>query len=595
MCDKKHSVLFTETECLVLSPDFKLLDESQVLLKIPRQDNMHIFYLKNVFPLGDFTCLFAKATIDESNLWHRRLGHINFKTMNKLVKENLVRGLPSKLFENDHTCVACQKGKQHKASYLVGGFFTTKDETPGILKNFITGIEKQIDHKVKTIRCDNGTEFKNRIMNEFCEMKGRKSSLSFMRPFGCHVTILNTIDHLGNQTNGNAGTKKNIDAGQAEMNTVPGPQYVLLPFLTFDSQNPMSSEEEVADDAGKKNGVEGPAKEGDMNGPGEATNTNNTNKLNTISSPVNVDKDANSTYRIFTHVNAVGSSYENLGGSTPVNAATPSNDDYPTDHLMPDLEDTADPQNTGIFGNPYDDEDVGVEADLNNLETTISKARRLHQEEGIDYDEVFAPVARIEAVRLFLAYASFMGFIVYQIDVKSAFLYDTIEEEVYVCQTLGFEDSQFPNKVYKVYKALYGLHQAPRAWYETLSTYLIENRFRRGIIDKTLFIKKEKGDILLVQMSSMGELTFFLGLQVKQKNDGSFIRQDKYVADILKKFDFSSVKIASTPLETNKALTKDKEAEDVDVHLYRSMIGSLMYLTTSKPDIMFVVCTCARF
>ncbi|GJW17623.1 putative ribonuclease H-like domain-containing protein [Tanacetum coccineum] len=245
------------------------------------------------------------------------------------------------------------------------------------------------------------------------------------------------------------------------------------------------------------------------------------------------------------------------------------------------------------------------------------------QEEGIDYDEVFAPVARIEAIRLFLAYASFMGFIVYQMDVKSAFLYGTIKEEVYVCQPPGFEDPQFPDKVYKVEKALYGLHQAPRAWYETLSTYLLENGFRRGIIDKTLFIKKDKGDILLVQvyvddiifgstkkslcvefeslmhkkfqMSSMGELTFFLGLQVMQRDDGIFISQDKYVADILKKFDFVTMKTTSTPIETHKALLKDEEAEDVDVHLYRSMIGSLMYLTASRPDIMFVVCACARF
>ncbi|GKE12831.1 putative ribonuclease H-like domain-containing protein [Tanacetum coccineum] len=265
--------------------------------------------------------------------------------------------------------------------------------------------------------------------------------------------------------------------------------------------------------------------------------------------------------------------------------------------------------NTRIFAGAYDDEDVGGQADLNNLETTMNEPKKViqaledpswieamqeellqfelqkvwtlvdlpngkraigtkwvfknkkdergivvrnkarlvaqgyTQEEGIDYDEVFAPVARIEAIRLFLAYASYMGFIVYQMDVKSAFLYGTIEEEVYVCQPPGFEDPHFPDKVYKVEKALYGLHQAPRAWYETLSTYLIENGFRRGTIDKTLFIKKDKGDILLVQvyvddiifgstkkslcdefeglmhkrfqMSSMGELTFFLGLQVQ--------------------------------------------------------------------------------
>ncbi|GJZ61183.1 putative reverse transcriptase, RNA-dependent DNA polymerase [Tanacetum coccineum] len=158
------------------------------------------------------------------------------------------------------------------------------------------------------------------------------------------------------------------------------------------------------------------------------------------------------------------------------------------------------------------------------------------QEEGIDYDEVFAPVARIEAIRLFLAYASFMGFIVYQMDVKSAFLYGTIEEEVYVCQPPGFEDPHFPNKVYKVEKALYGLHQAPRAWFDAQE---IPDEFYGG--------------------------TYFL------------------------------LRIAtSTPIETNKALNKDEEAENVDAHLYRSMIGSLMYLTASRPDIMFVVCACAR-
>ncbi|GKC56413.1 putative ribonuclease H-like domain-containing protein [Tanacetum coccineum] len=237
-------------------------------------------------------------------------------------------------------------------------------------------------------------------------------------------------------------------------------------------------------------------------------------------------------------------------------------------------------------------------------------------------DQVILPNGKIEAIRLFFAYASFMGFIVYQMDVNSALLYGTIEEEVYVCQPPGFEDPQFPDKVYKVEKALYGLHQAPRAWYDTLSTYLIENRFKRGTIDKTLFIMKDKCDILLVQvyvddiifrstkkslcdefkglmhkrfqMSSMGELTFFLGLQVQQKEDGIFISQDKYVAEILKKFDFATVKTTSTPMEPNQALVKDEEADSVDVHLYRSMIGSLMYLSASRPDIIFVVCACAR-
>nr|GEX89084.1 putative ribonuclease H-like domain-containing protein [Tanacetum cinerariifolium] len=267
------------------------------------------------------------------------------------------------------------------------------------------------------------------------------------------------------------------------------------------------------------------------------------------------------------------------------------------------------------------------------------------QKEGIIYEEVFAPVARIEAIRLFLAYASFMGFMVYQMDVKNAFMYGTIKEEVYVCQPPGFGGLDYPDKVYKVVKVLYGLHQALRAWYETLANYLLENGFQRGKIDQTLFIKIQKGDILLVQiyvddiisgstnkdlckafekltkdkfqMSSMGELTFFLGIKVKQKSDGIFISQDKYIAkilrkfglkdgksastpidtekplledpdaEILKKYRFLDVKKASTPIETLKPFLKDEDGEEVDVHLYRSMIGSLMYLTSSRPDIMF--------
>ncbi|GKB48436.1 putative ribonuclease H-like domain-containing protein [Tanacetum coccineum] len=193
------------------------------------------------------------------------------------------------------------------------------------------------------------------------------------------------------------------------------------------------------------------------------------------------------------------------------------------------------------------------------------------QEEGIGYDEVFAPVARIEAIRIFLAYASYMGFTIYQMDVKSAFLYGQIEEEVYVCQPPGFEDLDHPDKVYKVIKALYGLHQAPRAWYDTLATYLLSNGFQKGQIDQTLFIKSQKGHILLVQ----------------QKKNGIFISQDKYVHEILRKFNYSDMKSASTPTDLEKPLVKDANADNVDKHLYRSMIGSLMYLTASRPDIMF--------
>nr|GEW54246.1 hypothetical protein [Tanacetum cinerariifolium] len=201
------------------------------------------------------------------------------------------------------------------------------------------------------------------------------------------------------------------------------------------------------------------------------------------------------------------------------------------------------------------------------------------QEEGINYEEVFAPVARIEAIRLFLAYASFMGFMVYQTDVKSAFLYRTIEKEVYVCQPLGFEDPDYPDKVYKVVKALYGLHQAPRAWYESLANYLLENSFPRGKIDQTLFIKRQKGDILIVQIY-VDDIIF------GSTNKDLCKAFEKLMKD---KFQMSSMdgKSASTPIDTEKPLLKDSDGEDVDVYTYRLMIGSLMYLTLSRPDIMF--------
>ncbi|GJX49122.1 putative ribonuclease H-like domain-containing protein, partial [Tanacetum coccineum] len=816
--------------------------------------------------------------------------------------------------------VACQKGKQHKASCkakLVSSisqplqllhmdlfgptsvrsinhktyclvitddfsrfswvfFLRTKDETSGILKDFIRQIENQLNQKVKTIRCDNGTEFKNRDIIELCGSKGIKREysnartpqqngvaerknrtlieaartmladsflpntfwaeavstacyvlnrvlvtkpqnktpyelitgkipiISYIRPFGCHVTILNTIDHLGKfdgksdegflvgyslnskafrvynletkrveenlhitflenkpnvagkgpnwlfdldyltdsmnyqpvrsenqanktaglkEANHSAGTQDNINAGNSEMEAESAQDYFVLPIWSSYTSTVKSSE--------AKNEGEKPNKNTDLKTNEKPVDQEDQAFLEELERLKIQEKEAydaakalrkefaQDTKDLLLQAGAASATSTNTVNttSTPVSTASPSGRLSYTDLTNSDQDDSQIPALEAIYENPsqgifsnasYDDE--GAVADFTNLDTTVNQRRNNHkdfqhclfacflsqiepkkisealedeswvdamqeellqfkiqkvwilvdlpngkraigtkwvyrnkkdergvvvrnkarlvalgyrQEEGIDYDEVFAPVARIEAIRIFLAFASYMGFIVYQMDVKSAFLYGTIDEEVYVSQPPGFVDPKYPKKVYKVVKALYGLHQAPRAWYATLSTFLLKNGYRRGTIDKTLFIKKDKKDIMLVQvyvddiifgstkkswcdefealmksrfqMSSMGELTFFLGLQVKQKEDGIFISQDKYVAEILKKFDFASVKTASTPIETQKPLVKDEEAADVDVHLYRSMIGSLMYLTASRPDIMFAVCACSRF
>ncbi|GJT35188.1 putative ribonuclease H-like domain-containing protein [Tanacetum coccineum] len=677
------------------SPDFELTDESQVLLKVPRKNNMYIVHMKNIVPKESLTCLVAKATLDESMLWHRRLGHVNFKTINKLVKENLVRGLPAKRFENDQTCVACLKGKQHKASFVTDDysrftwvfFLASKDETNSILKSFITEIENLVDKKAKAV--NTACYVHNRVLvvkpynkTPYELFRGRTPALSFMRPFGCHVTILNTLDHLGKfdgksdegffvgysinskafrvynirtrkveenlhvrfledkpiiagdrpkwlfdidvltksmnyvpivagtNSNDSVGTEESAGTDHSSEETRSSQDYILMPLwkdgLLFDSssKNARNDEPQPSNDARKKDdegGIDDQERTEnsaqDVNTIGPSINTASINfntgslNINTIS-PTVPTAPLESTYADF-----FGDESElylsNIATKYPV-PSTPNtriHKDHLLDHVIGDVQSGEEPKKViQALKDPRWIEAMQEEILQFKLQQVWTMGYT--QEEGIDYDEVFSPFARIDAIRLFLAYASFKDFVVYQMDVKSTFLYGKIEEEVYVCQPPGFEDPEFPDKVYKVEKALYGLHQAPRAWYETLSTYLLDNGFQRGQIDKTLFIKRVKGDILLVQvyvddiifgstrnelcsefekmmhkkfqMSSMGELTLFLGLQVTQKNDGIFISQDKYMEEILKKFGFLTVKTTSTPMKTSKPLLKDAEAEDVD-------------------------------
>ncbi|GJX68620.1 putative ribonuclease H-like domain-containing protein [Tanacetum coccineum] len=621
MCDKKNSVFFTDTGCFVLSPNFKLADESQVLLKVPRKNNMYSVDIKNIVPKECLTCLVAKATLDESMLWHRRLGHVNFKTINKLVKDNLVKGLPIKHFENDQTCVACLKGKQHKASCkskiqnsitqplfmlhmdLFGltfvsslmnkkyclvvtddysrftwvFFLASKDETSGILKSFITQIENLVDKKVKIIRCDNGTEFKNRVMSEFCEKKGikrefsvartpqqngvaerrnrtlieaartmladsklpttfwaeavntacyvqnrvlvvkphnktpyelfrgRTPALSFMRPFGCHVTILNTLDHLGKfdgksddgffvgyslnskafrvynirtrkveenlhvrfledkpiiagdgpkwlfdidvltksmnyvpvvaGTNSNdfVGTKESIGAGHSSEETGSSQDYILMPLwkdgsaFNFSSKDASNNEPQPSNDAGKKDDeggiddqerIEHSAQ--DINIVGPSINTASTNfntgslNINTISQTVSTVP-PESTYADFfgdeseLDLNNIATTYP-----VPTTLNTRIHKDHSLDHVLGDVQSGEEPNK--VYRNKKDERGIMIR---NKVRLVV---QGYTQEEGIYYDEVFAPVARIGAIRLFLAYASFKDFFVYQMDVKSAFL-----------------------------------------------------------------------------------------------------------------------------------------------------------------------------
>ncbi|GJU15210.1 retrovirus-related pol polyprotein from transposon TNT 1-94 [Tanacetum coccineum] len=250
-------------------------------------------------------------------------------------------------------------------------------------------------------------------------------------------------------------------------------------------------------------------------------------------------------------------------------------------------------------------------------------AQGYNQQEGIDYDEAYAPFARLESIRILLAYACALDFKLFQMDVKSAFLNGFINEEVYVAQPPGFIDFEKPDHVYELKKALYGLKQALKAWYDRLKAFLIKHEYKMGMIDNTLFTKMKSSNLIIVQiyvndiilcstcqdmcdefakimhdefeMSMMGELNFFLGLQIKQMEDGIFFNQSKYIKEMLKKFGLEDSKPMKTSMSSDIKLTKDEECESVDSIKYRGMIGSLLYLTASRHDIMFSVFICALF
>ncbi|GKB44522.1 hypothetical protein Tco_0889464 [Tanacetum coccineum] len=375
----------------------------------------------------------------------------------------------------------------------------------------------------------------------------------------------------GNQTNGITGTRDNIVTGQAEKKTEPEQEYILIPFCITDpliSQGPKDSEEDSGmkptevDESGAsdKDGEDDQAIRSEferlLQQEKQTVHPNSTNSINTVSTPVS---------------NSIPS-FTNDAPSSPINAARTSEEHlfeqfspFKNAFTLPDVPNVSPiDDNTGIFAGAYDDEDVGRQADLNNLETTMNVSPILTTR--IDKDHPKDQIIRVLTSAIQTRRMTKISDEHAMMDVKSDFLYGTIEEDVYVFQP--------PEP---------GMRR-----YETLSTYLIENGFRRGTIDKTLFIKKDKGDILLVQVY-VDDIIF--GSTKKSLCDEF---EDKYVAEILKKIDFATVKTTSTPIETNKALVKDEEAEAVDVHLYRLMIGSLMYLTASRLDIMFVVCACAR-
>nr|GEW53359.1 hypothetical protein [Tanacetum cinerariifolium] len=639
--------------------NFKLLDDANILLRTLRQHNMYSIDLNNIVPHKDLTCLVAKASTDECILWHRRLGHLNVKTMNKLMRHNLVRGLPTKSFDNNHTCTACLKGKQHKASSRT---ILADAKLPVTFWAKAVNTACYVQNKVLVNKSQNKTLYE--LFNS------KTPAIGFLKPFGCHIMILNTLDHLGKFVAKGDGGKSSTNisgtkdaASQAIKKDVSSLRYIALPNW-FHKAHLESSNNDAQDacnaDAPESSGISNPTATSKNPMADQMESLTVEYAISTVSSPVpttclddfpettsdtrlvskrfTIQDETPSLDNILTFsnrfedilrvtintvdTNEVEANLSNMESIIPA-SPTPTlriNKDHPKSQIIGPVDTPVQTRRKSkemeehsfiatiyqkttldllqfclflcflsqeepkkIFDALKDPswveaiqeellqfkiQNVWILVDCPKGVRLIStkwvlknkkdergivirnKARLVAQghtqEEGIDYEEVFAPVARIEAIRLFLAYASFMGF-------------------------------TFPDRVYKVEKAMYGLHQAPRAWYGTLSKYLLANGFQRGTIDQTLFIRKHKGDFLLVQV-----MAFFLS-------------QDKYVGDILKKFGYSDVRLANTPMDKENPWGKDKPGKHVELHLYRSMIGSLMYLTASRPDILFAVCACARY
>ncbi|GJS28718.1 putative ribonuclease H-like domain-containing protein [Tanacetum coccineum] len=611
ICDTKNKVLFTDKECLVLSKEFQLPENSQVVLRVPRRNNLYCFNLSDIQPERDVTCLLAKASLDESTKWHRRMAHVNFKNMNKLAKHGLVNGLPSKLFTNEHNYVACNKGKQHKASY--------KAITAGIRRDYSNARTPQqngvaerknrtIIEAARTMLADSKlpTMFWTEAGDTACYCFGQEKQMKAFIVDKPNVQGLGhewyfDLDYLTDslgytrfKTRQPAGTQDtNIHAGtQEDSDSECDEQVILVPSFPSNSfsgpkvheaSDMVESSSDYAEELARlqRQAFEANATaEKHLSQADLAASRNRVPTGKVVTTAGVSDGPTESSTPVFTpvHTDATSLPPGHSLGSSEHSSRYPSPSDLANSmSSFSEMEDIHHHSDTGIFSSSsYDDDFGGTVTNLapsvvvdsvptkrvntihlkipitntwgshhlsDKRQTEIAKysvpgnkagwwAQGHRQEEGIDYDEVFALVARIEAIRLFLAFASYMGFMVYQMDVKSAFLYGRIEEEIYVTQPKWIEDPHFfPKHVYRDVESFVWSSSSTKAWDIILVQRSMWMTLCFGSTNKAWCDEFEvlmKGQF---EMSAMGELTFFLGLQVKQEPGGIFISQDNFKAD----------------------------------------------------------------
>nr|GEY39194.1 retrotransposon-related protein [Tanacetum cinerariifolium] len=670
-CDADLEVAFRRNTCFIRDLD------GVDLLKGNRSTNL---YTTNLYDMSSASpiCLMARATPSKSWLWHQRLSHLNFDTINDLAKTDLVSSLSKFKYAKEHLCPSCEQGKSKRASHppkpvsnskqqlhllhmdLCGPmrvesinskwyvlvivddysrytwvyFLRTKDETPEVIKNFLKKIYVCLQAPVIIVCTDNGTEFKNHVLKEYFDSVGithetsaaktpqqngvvERRNRTLVEAARTMLIFSHASLFLWAEAIATACYTQNRSIIHRRFNKTPyelilGKKPDISYLYVFGALCYPKNDREDIDKLGAKGDI-GFFIRYSANSVAYRVYNQRTKK---IMKTMNVTFELELTYAplIVTpqrlserdldilfdplHNEYLGGRPSEAPRTIPIalvlqNLQAPTasmsfQDSAPIESIQEELHQFIRldvwelvPSPDGIkpltlkwlFKNKHDEENTVIR------NKTRLVVRGYQQEEGIDFKESFALVARMEAIRIFLAYDAHKGFTVYQMDVKTAFLHGSLKEDVYVCQPEGLIDADHPSHVYKLKKKLYGLKQVPRAWYDELSTFLLQNGFSKGIIDPTLFTRRFDDDILVVNQSP----------------SDIFINQSKYVNEILKKYGLNTCNIVGTPMDIKDKLDLDHIGTPVDAMKYRSMIGAPMYLTSSRPDIVHATCVCARY
>nr|GEX95923.1 retrovirus-related Pol polyprotein from transposon TNT 1-94 [Tanacetum cinerariifolium] len=749
-CDSNLEVTFRKHTCFVRDLD------GVNLIKGNRGSNLYTILVEDMMRSSSI-CLLSKASKNKSWLWHRRLNHLNFGTINDLARKDLVRGLPRLKFEKDHLCSACRLKKSRKATHQpkmintimevlhtlhmdlcgplrvqsINGnkyvlvtvdeylrftwvkFLRSKDETLEFFFKLLKQLQVGLNKTVRHVQTDNGTKFVNKDLTAYYESVGithekniprtpqqngiverqnrtlveaartmlifskalmflwakvvatacythnrslihtlhnktpyelvhdKKPNHSFLHVFGALYYPTNDSEDLG-KIKAKADIGLFVGYAPYRKGLVPNPAPA-IPYVpptkkeleilfqsmfdeyfepsTVDQQVPLTPAVYILVNPS----CTSVSMSVDKDAPSEGHSPSSSDHQSFF---VHHDVAADHSLEVNPFASADNEPFVNIFVLDPSSKVSSfreilivesNQSTQPYKHLQ---KWTDSHPIDNIIRNPSRPVKLDEYGDvLKNKARLVAKG--YSQDEGIDFEESFAPVARLEAIRIFIANVANKNMTVYQIDVKTAFLNGELKEEVYVSQPKGFVDPDRPNHVYRLKKALYGLKHTPRVWYYTLSRFLLANEFSKGVVDPTLFIQKTGKHTLHVQiyvddiifsstdprdcdcfskemssklqMSTMGQMSFFLDLQVSQNPIGIFINQSKYANEILKKFDFHK----SDPIETYMVeclkLDEDLSGILVDQTRYRSMIGSLMYFTASRPGMVFAVCMCARY